>query len=51
MKFSLSTSLNRYIQDESIHCDTNESIQNESESINCAADESMPYGTESILHG
>ena len=51
MKFYLSTSLNQFIQDESIHCDTNESIQNKSESIHCVVDESFQYGTESILHG
>ena len=51
MKFSPSTSLNRFIQDESIHCDTNESIQNKSESIHGVADESIQYETESILHG
>ena len=51
MKFSPSISLNRFIQDESIHCDTNESIQNESESIHGFADESFQYETESILHG
>ena len=50
MKFSPSTSLNRFIQDELIHCDTNESIQNESESIHGIADESIQYETESILH-
>ena len=50
MKFSPSTSLNWFIQDESIHCDTNESIQNESESIHGVADESIQYETESILH-
>ena len=51
MKFSPSTSLNRFIQDESIHCDTNESIQSKSELIHGFADESFQYETESILHG
>ena len=51
MKFALSTSLNRFIQDESIHCNTNESIQNESESVHGFADELIQYETESILHG
>ena len=51
MKFSLNTSLNRFMQDESIQCDTNESIQNKFESIHRVADESIQYGTESILHG
>ena len=51
MKFSLNTSPNRFMQDESIQYDTNESIQNKSESIHCVADESIQYRTESILHG
>ena len=33
------------------HCDTNESIQNDSESVHGFADESIQYETESILHG
>ena len=51
MKFSLNTSLNRFMQDESIQCDTNKSIKNKSESIHCVADESIQYETKSILHG
>ena len=51
MKFYPSTSLNRFIQDESIHCDTNESIENKSKSIHGVVDESIQYETESILHG
>ena len=35
---------------ESIHCDTSESIQNESESVHGDANESIQYKTESILH-
>ena len=42
MKFSHSTSLNRFIQDES--------IQNESESIHGVAAESIQCEIESILH-
>ena len=35
---------------ESIHWDTDESIQTESESVHGDADESIQYETESILH-
>ena len=41
MKFSPSTSLNWFIQDETIHYDTSESIQNESKSIHGVVDESI----------